>query len=121
MRICPSRASFVTQTINPSPSKRGVNAVPSSNSFIMVWAEARTPASFAAAQHCQETDLLGGIIAKDTGELRGDGFGAVFANAAHGHAQVLGLEHDGTAARAEMTIDRAGNLRGQCLLRLQPL
>src|SRR5664279_2588418 len=121
MRICPSRASFVTQTMSPSPSKRGVNAVPSSNSFIMVWIEAGAAASFAAAQQCQETDLLGGIVAKDAGKLRGDGFGAILANAAHRHAQMLRLKHNGTAARAEMTIDRADNLRGQCLLRLQPL
>src|ERR1019366_8645178 len=171
MRICPSRASLVTQTINPSASKRGVNAAPSSNSFLGaglapgggeaimrelpdLWrmravrfgpppapitsnlrAGQELPqksvpersaligarSSLAAAQQCQEADLLGGIVAKDAGELRRDGFGAVFANAAHGHAQMLRLDHDGAAARAQIPVDRAGNLSGQCLLRLQPL
>ena len=80
---------------------------------------ARTRCSLAAAQHCQEPDLLGGIVAKDAGELRRDGFRAVFANAAHGHAQMLSFEHDGAAARAQMPVDRADDLGGQSLLRLQ--
>src|SRR5580700_11777898 len=98
MRICPSLASFVTQAISPSASKRGVNAIPSSNSLLPVWLApgpgdgegkdvisnfpcrvtppkqqltrprilalipARTWRSLAAAQHCQEPDLLGGIV-----------------------------------------------------------
>ncbi len=78
-------------------------------------------ASFAVTQHGQKTHLLGGIVAKDAGKLRGDGFGAGFADTAHGHAQMLRFQHHGTAARAQMAIDRLNNLGGQRLLCLQPL
>jgi hypothetical protein len=46
--------------------------------------------------------------------------GAGFPDAAHGHAQVLGLDHHGDPAGLEALVDRLGDLRRHGLLRLQP-
>ena len=42
-----------------------------------------------------------------------------FLDAAHGHAEVFGLDDDGNAVRLEDFHDRVGNLAGEALLDLR--
>jgi len=59
----------------------------------------------------EETNLLIGILAEDSGKLRRHGRDAVFLHAAHRHAHMLGLQHNGDAARMQGRIDRMDDLR----------
>jgi hypothetical protein len=63
--------------------------------------------------------LLRRIVAEHAGELGGHGRGAMLMHAAQCHALMLGLDHDGDAARLQDLVDRRDDIAGEPLLRLQ--
>src|SRR6185312_1471719 len=127
----PLAASVTTAVISPSASNLGVKARLSSMSGELLiasarplWALLRMTAKglpIAAPQHGHEADLLVDVVAEGTSEIRGHGQRAGLCHAAQRHAHMLGLDHHRNAARLEDLVDRDGDLRGQMLLRLQPL
>ena len=62
----------------------------------------------------------GGILAEEAAHGRSHGGGSGFFDAPHGHAEVLGFEHDGGTARVELLGDGIGDLGGEPLLDLGP-
>src|SRR3954466_2526323 len=58
----------------------------------------------------------GGAVAEDAPHRGGDRGGAGLADAAHGHAQVLGLDDHDDTLRLEDVVERIGDLAGQPLL-----
>src|SRR5580700_10239492 len=61
----------------------------------------------------------GGVVAEETSYRRGHGEGARLLDAAHGHAQVLGLDDDEDAPRREDLLDGVGDLGRHALLDLE--
>src|SRR5690606_548591 len=108
----PSWASVTTAVIRPAASKRGEKTEPSSSAVLSVegcgnenfaivgpWSGASGgsgPSVFP--EHRHEAHLLLGVVAERAGEGRRHRGRALLANAAHGHAHVLGLDHHGDAA-----------------------
>src|SRR5690606_18791536 len=65
--------------------------------------------------------LAGGHVgAEQAPHGRGDRRGAGLADPAHGHAQVLGLDHHHDAPGVQGAVDLVGHLDGQALLHLGP-
>ena len=142
-----SRRRSSTQVMSPSAPKRGVRTAPSSSSAARAGGgkggrsvmrghpKRKAPGAGGRALHqarsgravkpCrsrdqrQEADLLGRIVLEEAGELGRQGRGALLLHAAHRHAQMLGLEHHGDAARLQDLVDRLGDLRRHGLLGLQ--
>src|ERR1035438_1554151 len=116
----PELSSTVTQAMSPSGENRGVNAAPSSRAFLSEDASSISMVRLLGCEHKgEETNLLIGILAEDSGKLRRHGRDAVFLHAAHRHAHMLGLQHDGDATRMQGRIDRMDDLRSHRLLGLQ--
>src|SRR5689334_12300026 len=63
----------------------------------------------------------GGLAEHLAADGGGDGAGPGLLHPAHGHAQVLGLDHDDDAAGLEDGDHRVGDLTGEALLDLGPL
>src|SRR3954464_9321338 len=113
----PSPQSVTTAVTSPFTSKRGDSVGPSSRAALsrvgsgkemLVIAgpaclaepePADRSAVSAVPHHCHEPDLLFGIVPEGAGEGRCQGRRALLSNSAHCHAHVLGLDHDGNAAR----------------------
>src|SRR5687767_2072448 len=106
MTTSPVPASVTIAGISPSAPKRGVNLVEVSRSCACASPSAGATMRSGRAEQSQEALLLGGIIAEDAAELRGHRDRAVLVDAANGHAEMLGLDHHGDAARLERVVDR---------------
>src|SRR3712207_1256069 len=70
------------------------------------------------ASSSQRKKLLAGalVLAQVPMERRRDRARTGLLHAAQRHAHVLGLEHDADAARRQMLVEPAGDLRGHALL-----
>ena len=66
----------------------------------------------------EELGAGGGVVAELAVQRRGDRCGAGGADAANGHAQVLGLDDDTDAARRDLLLEPVGDLLGQPFLHL---
>src|SRR5580704_12532821 len=60
------------------------------------------------------------VVTEAAAQGAGDGLGVLLLHAAHHHAQVLGLDDDADAARAERLLEGQCDLLGEPLLDLEP-
>src|SRR3954452_9440708 len=81
----------------------------------------RWPRSAVAVDERHRLGAGGGVGAEAAAHRGGDGAGAGLLDPAHGHAEVLGLDHDDHAAGLEDLHEGVGDLGGQPLLHLGPL
>src|SRR5690606_15207187 len=95
--------------MRPDASKRGMNAAPSSMTFLSEgWAAKKLIVLIAcrlSAGEGHETNLLLRIHLHFACKCGGDGRRTLFADAAHGHAHMFRLDHDGNAARLQNALD----------------
>src|SRR5690606_29828603 len=104
--------------MSPDASKRGMNAAPSSMAFLSEgWAGKKLIVCCLSASQGHEANLFLRIHLHFAGKRGGDGHRTLLADPTHGHAHMLGLDHDGNATRLQNTLDAVSDLRGDAFLR----